>query len=318
MMWNIKQVKITWPAWKIPRNKATRVLAALAAIGIILGLFMVVDFIQGNPVSLWWTEKSLQRFFDEQFPEERYVVAPGSYGFWDGTNRYACPVYQTGKQDTKFLAYRSNGQVYTTKAIETDSGINAYNRVNWKLRDEFLTQDVYAQFRALGMDSATMIFYQDSDKPLFGKDAVFYPEMSDEAVPEGAAVELCALFFNGALPDVDEKGYRQWLIDTLIATYEIAQKENASFDSYGVSTEAMETRGSLRRVPEAEVKALAQAEDDQRGEKQEAILNQYFVADYQQRELLLEKTAVYQKSTLLYGTDPSVAVFAPMQPEKAA
>ena len=53
MMWNIKQVKITWPAWKIPRNKATRVLAAMAAIGIILGLFMVVDFIQGNPVSLW-------------------------------------------------------------------------------------------------------------------------------------------------------------------------------------------------------------------------------------------------------------------------
>ena len=318
MMWNIKQVKIAWPTWKIPRNRATRVLAALTAIAIILGLFMVVDFIQGNPVSLWWTEKSLQRFFDEQFPGERYVVAPGSYGFWDGTNRYVCPVYQTGKQDTKFLAYKSEGKVYTTKEIETDSGMNAYNRINWKLRDEFLTQDVYAQFRELGMESATMIVYQDGEKPLFGKDAVFYPEMSDKSLPEGAAMELCALFFDDAVPDVDENGYRQWLIDTLIATYEIARKEKASFDSYGVSTEAMGNRGILRRVPEAEVKALVDADADQRVEKQEAILSQYFIENDHQRELLLEQTAIYQKNNLLYGLDPNVSTFVPMQPAKTS
>lgn len=318
MMWKIKQVKVSWPSWRIPQNKATRVLAALSAIAIILGLFMVVDFMQGNPVSLWWTEKSLQRFFDEEFPDAHYVVAPGSYGFWDGTNRYVCPVYQTGKQDTKFLAYRSGGRVFTTKEIETDSGINAYNRINWKMRDAFLTQDVYAQFRALGMDSATMIFYQDSDKPLFGKDAVFYPEMSDESVPEGAAVELCALFFEEASPNVDEQHYRQWLIDTLIATYEIAQKEGASFDSYGVSTEMIENRGALRRVPEAEVKALTQAQDEERTEKQEAILNQYFILGQHQRQLLLEQTAIYQKSSLLYSLDPNTVVFTAMQPGKSA
>lgn len=313
-MWNVKQVKLAWPAWKIPRNKGTRLLAALAAIAMIAALFMIVDYIQGNPVSMWWTEKSLQRFFDDKFPDEHYVVAPGSYNFWDGTNRYVCPVYQTGKQDTKFLAYKSGGQVYTTKAIETDSGINAYNRINWKMRDEFLTKDVYAQFRELGMESATIIFYQDGDKPLFGENGVFYPEMPDDTVPEGAATELCALFANYAAPNVDEKGYRQWLIDTLIATYEIAQNQNTFFDSYGVSTEVTENRGALRRVPQADVKALAEAEGDQRAEKQEEILNKYFLLDYTQRQILLEQTAIYQKSEMLYGEAPDTIVFTPMQP----
>ena len=128
---------------------------------------MVVDFIQGNPVSLWWTEKSLQRFFDEQFPEERYVVAPGSYGFWDGTNRYVCPVYQTGEEDVVFSAYLSGGQVYTNRALTVDSGLNTSNRLRNELAGLLDTNRLCRDLKGRSPYETTLTFYPENNDQVF-------------------------------------------------------------------------------------------------------------------------------------------------------
>lgn len=158
-----------------PKTWLTRTLAGALALVIIVWLMVVVDNQVGNPLAAWYNEQKIIAHYNAYHSGEGYVVGPAKYQWvyspsmgLDG-RYYVCRVYKTGSVDTGFCAIFYKDAVLTTKAVETDSGSNTYNRFRNELQQHLDKEALYDELAPLhiGFSSASLLFYADGNRQVF-------------------------------------------------------------------------------------------------------------------------------------------------------
>lgn len=117
------------------RNRALRVLAVAAAVGLAGGILLLSNALMGNPVSRYLAENGAEDYLTEQYPGTDYRVERVLYDFKTGS--YRAEVASPSSVDTHFelkMDMRGNMEYDDYDECVTN-GMNTMNRVDKAYRD---------------------------------------------------------------------------------------------------------------------------------------------------------------------------------------
>ncbi len=249
---------------KLPTLKQTpltRAVAGAAGFCIILGLVLLVDYRVGNPLSAKWAVHQINAHFAQEHPDETYVVGPAQYTYQGDRKRYVCRVYSPDSVDTGFSAYLSGGRVYTSKAAETDSGVNTYNRFRWALGRELDVPQLCKALKGYAPDMVNLTFYPKNNGAVFSPDdPLFVPDAEFDRDRLPLPTVLSMSFAPGSQEQPVSLTLEQ-AAKHLIALKNAAGQQGLEYDYYSVSIYTPSCHWELLDVPAARIPASADEED---------------------------------------------------------
>ncbi|MBQ7094771.1 MAG: hypothetical protein IJN84_09660 [Clostridia bacterium] len=140
------------------KKKILKILAFILAIGLIIGVLVVSNAMNGNPVSKFMAKRASAKYVDEvikpQFPDYADSIVQGEtfYSFKDGY--YHTRYTSTKSEDFYFNTMWNHGKIHDTSGNITD-GWNTLSRLNNEFDlviESIMEAETAYEFDMLGAD----------------------------------------------------------------------------------------------------------------------------------------------------------------------
>lgn len=115
-------------------KKLFKIIAAVAAVLLIIGLLFIYNAFCGNIFSAMYAKHQIEQYINENFTDNSYQISNAQYNFKMGT--YVCNITDPNSADGSFTASYSEGEVYDDYDIMVTQKQNIIMRLEEGFRND--------------------------------------------------------------------------------------------------------------------------------------------------------------------------------------